>query len=271
MSREWNAVGNGFCENLLYGFPEYGNALSSWFISLIGLYGLFFSRVQSGGWRWLYGLYAWSGVGSFLFHWYGYRFYGQLDTVPLLIASWILVYESWKVVLEQIKQFWLRDKIIDLLCLFTTMSLVLTLSARSVDGRPWGMQVTFTKAFAIPQLLSCSTLLILWLQWRKNHQIDNSTAFRYVLIGFLLAAVSAIVWIATEPYCRQRDDGNELKYPAIPYLYTHVIWHIGIIWGAHMLIQVGIYFDYLNRGESVRFVTEGIWYKLFPLVEWRAN
>lgn len=275
-NREWNAIGNGFCENLVYGgFPEYANAYSSWFITLIGVYGLFYSKIQSTTFRWLYSFYLWSGIGSFLFHYYGYRFYGQLDTVPLLLASWILVYESWRIVLEKFDclktqsgwRFEVCEKFLDTIALGCTLALTLTLSARAVGGRPWGMEITFTKAFATPQLLSCASLPIMWLQRRNDRTEGVSVAFRYVLYGFVIALSSAILWLATEPYCRVTDEQGEYKYPAIKYLYTHVVWHIGIIWGAHYLIQVGLFFDCLNRGIRVRFKTNNF-YKVFPIVEY---
>lgn len=276
-NNEWDTVGGGFCENLLYGFPEYANSISSWFISFIGLWGLVLSLHNSHVMRWIYSLYAWAGVGSFLFHWYGYRFYGHLDVVPLLISSWLVVYEGWRIVFEKmcIHNYYngVLDKIYDFMAFSCSFALVLTLCVRVVRGEPWGINLSFTQLFAIPQLIALACLPAMYLQWKGDDYVVTKSAFRYLLTGFLLALCSAIIWLSTEPFCKERDENGELKYPIIQYMFTHTLWHIGIIWGAHIILQSAIYFDMRTDGNRPIYVSGGnsrvmrFIFFIFPIVK----
>lgn len=100
---QWNYIGNGFCENLIDGYPEYFNSVTSIFISLIGLWGLFSSKVKSDILFNIHTYFTLAGIGSFLFHYVGYSFYGRLDTIPMLLASWEIAYLAWEGVIEGCK------------------------------------------------------------------------------------------------------------------------------------------------------------------------
>ena len=243
----WDRVYRGFCEYQLNGHPEWGNTLSSLVITAIACYGLYANRIHQDAYRLVYALYAVTGIGSAMYHATGYAFWGQLDTIPMLISSWIIVYKAWEVVLRRLLATTAEvvyDKIADTFAIIVAVLLCFSLAFRGVSGDPYGIDLSFNALFAAPQLVTATALVAAYFAFRGVDAPTRPT-FRYLFAGVVVVVFSALLWLATEPYCAD--------HPWLAYLFAHSVWHIGVIWGAHLAIQAVMMLDLLHRKENPEY------------------
>ena len=78
---EYHTIVSNFCERRIYPYqPEYYNAITALFISLIGLKG-----IKKHKTHYIITLIYWSiftnGIYSFLYHWYGWHIFRILDEI----------------------------------------------------------------------------------------------------------------------------------------------------------------------------------------------
>lgn len=82
-----------FCEKKLYpNQPEYLNAYSALYLSLISLYNLPQYKAYNGI-TLIYSNIFINGIGSFLYHWYGWYIFKLLDETTMIMAIWISISE----------------------------------------------------------------------------------------------------------------------------------------------------------------------------------
>jgi hypothetical protein len=256
----WDRVGGGFCENLIAGFPEQANSWSSVFIAFIGFVGLFISSLNEIPSRKIYSGMICAGIGSFMFHWAGYAFYGYLDVIPMFLVSWFLNELVWTAVIEAFTVYGHKgqDLLLDLTTLITNGCLIFTLANDRVSGSPWGIDVGFTASFAAPQFTTAiGVVILLWRFWGDLPRIVKKHSF----IGIAILSISALIWVSTEPNCKEN---GVLRNNALAY--THMIWHIGFSWGAHFVIQAIIFLE-LSISEMNPNYREGRFYQFFPIVD----
>jgi hypothetical protein len=263
----WNSLAKNFCEGINDGFPENFNAFTSiLFILPMGMWGLLRSKLRNDLTRFIYVFLALNGVGSFLLHYYGYRFYGLLDTITLNLVSWFLNYFVIVIVLNSIRQKVniseeISDKILDLTCLVDMCFCLFFIMNDSVSGKPWGIEVTFAEGFAICQIFTILCCIFLCIFHRSN-----KVFVIYTSVGMVYLLVAVVIWISTEPYCVKGEDNPKF------YDYTHGLWHIFSIHSSHMIIQSLFYIDVLTKGGKSGYVTSDnkfmkVIYYLFPIAE----
>lgn len=266
MSNNWDHIGKNFCEGIEDGYPEYFNALTAiLFISPLGLWGLLASKLKSDISRLIYIFLIYNGVGSFLYHFYGYRFYGLLDTITLNFASWFVNYLAFKslftLFLKNMNDYVLNSTLDFVLFLDIAFALFFHLND-AVTGKPWGIDVSFEEGFAIAQLTTVTLCIALVIIHRSYTEL---VIYMSVGLGYLLFAV--LLWVLTEPDCRSsgRIQSNFDRY-------THGLWHIFSIHSSHMIIQCLFYCDMLSQGRETFFIrgknlfTKIIFY-LFPITD----
>jgi apolipoprotein N-acyltransferase len=88
----WDAPVRHFCESAHEDGPEVWSAVSSLFITLIALVGLFRGRHNNSLSKLCYAVLAWCGVGSFSFHWTLAEAWSFFDTFPMTIAAVLGIY-----------------------------------------------------------------------------------------------------------------------------------------------------------------------------------
>ncbi len=269
MSYNWNDVLYPFCESLLHGYPEYGNSISSFIYCFVGFWGMFMSQYDSDVFRLIFASYIHCGIGSFLYHAYGYRFYGLMDILPMMLLSWLLVYKifsiySYRLLFNSHPNVY--DKLCDFMATFCVISLFFSIGfSVGYAGHPWGIKVNFTTVFVVPQLINIFLILTSFLIFGTSSK-DDRLARKHMIVGFLMCVAGATIWLSTEPRCRLQNEDGTYKYPYLPYIPSHLIWHICMAMGSYMMITTGIYYDMLNQKTLCRF-RDGWFYRIFPLVE----
>ncbi len=262
----WDRQYDGFCEYIANGRPEVFNVITSVFILFIGIWGLFINSLRSELVRFIYALFIMTGCGSIGLHVTGYNFWSKMDAFPMLILCYTMNYITWSAVFYTFLRP--KSKILDLCHDFTmlvTMGFCLTwtLSARAVRGYPYDIELELEQYFAFPVLSSCVGAVILYIYYRRNN--CNRRILTYFLIGIGSLVFSSVLWLAIEPECQEARDAGKKDFSPF-FNYSHGIWHVGVSYGAHLLIQNILYLKYFIKQERPIF-RSGFIYKIFPLVE----
>lgn len=187
-----------FCEKRLYGNPEYLSAFSSLFISLIPIYSLKYSYIQTKLVINIYLLLIITGLTSFGYHWTGWYIFKHLDEIPMVLSIWLGLLFSQKSIIS----------------FFTiNMYVVLLLAFNTHDT----FQNFFPLFFGIP----LASLIPITL---KNKNIMTIERFRTTLFGLIVIGFSAFVWIISEIFCCKQ------------LIWAHSIWHMGIGFGINNIL-----------------------------------
>jgi hypothetical protein len=240
----WNSIGKNFCEGLLDGYPENFNAFTAiLFILPLGLWGLLKSNLKNDLTRFIYVFLSLNGIGSFLLHYYGYRFYGLLDTITLNLVGWILNYFVLVILLNTIKQKvnlseFIYHITLDIIAFIDISFCLFFILNDSVNGKPWGINVTFAEGFGICQIFTTVCCVILCILHK-----DELKFIIYNSIGLVYLLLAVIIWLSTEPRCL---DGDYQPF----YKYTHGLWHIFSIHASHIIIQSLFYINIIVKGEK---------------------
>lgn len=263
---EWTDLEDGFCESIISGPPEYGGSISSIFLVIFGLLGLFMSRNHNILIRVASSALTVTGFGSIMYHWTLYAGWGFVDSIPMLISSWIGGYMSLdmiiykKIVVERNNRK-LYEKVssaiglvyIGLMCASICMSIT------------EGISKYFSIMFLVAELSIAMSLIIIRV---KTHiyMIGEVRAFRVMYIGFGSSVLGAIIWFTVENLCRK--DG----FKWMRYMQMHSFWHFSISFGMYYLMQFFIFVHAYDVGNNPYFVTSEKWkwfYRLIPVVEYR--
>lgn len=253
----WNSVEGGFCEQIIDGFPEKANSITSWFIFCIGALGLANANsivsVINPLYSLVYSSIMINGIASFLFHYYGYSLYGSFDGISMLVATWTLNHVTWSVLFRRASNRY-RAVLNTLTIVVINTCFVLSTSATNNSGFP----LSFTAMFAIPVIII--VLLITYLLYTEREPYSR-IVIKYTCLGFLLMIIAATLWLKTEPRC----DENKKTVPRW-FAYMHAVWHVGFSWGSYLTIQGFIMF---SEHSTVLYTTKR-WFRwivyLFPIL-----
>eukprot|EP01084_Bolivina_argentea_P206975 353241_1 len=164
---EWNAQLDGFCESNLNTEFEYGNIFSSLCILLFGVYGL--KQLPSSIhkhtfiWHLAYDLLICIGIGSTMFHYQLTVFWGLLDSLPMLLIAFILLYYGFALIFRlkidshacvdsNTKWFHFISKSLGLLIIFCALSsIILT----ALYGQHHDLFIIICTALLIIILMTC--------------------------------------------------------------------------------------------------------------------
>jgi len=263
---EWTIIEEKrFCESYIYGIPEYVNSFTSIFIFIFGLLLIYINNNTNIIIRFIASSFTITGIGSFYYHWTFHRGAGLMDTLPMLVSSYLGAYMSLDIILYKIfkKDHGHRAKLgacrseprerSDLganlgdrrstrdlyeilsgtLCLLIASGLYISIIFVSLTDSNNG---TFDILFAIPNILILfGSLFIRFYIFAGNDNLELKKSFIYLTIGLSSIIFSAILWIITELTCE--------VHTWTRYLYAHGIWHIGVSYGFYNLI---IFFIFIN-------------------------
>lgn len=259
---KWNDLANGFCEGIVSGPPEYVSSVTSIAMLFYGLMGLFVTRNHNVLIRITSAMLAVTGVGSFMYHWTWYQGWGQLDGIPMMIASYLGLFQIMDLLFY--KKISLDDnnkrkyELIsgaNALMLMSMMLISLSLSVTDDTSH------LFTILFALPEVMMalCIVATKCTIQTRdKSLPIEKEilTAYRVGYRGILTAVVAAVIWVLSENLCPYN--------PWLRYTYMHGIWHIAISAGMYNIMQFMVFLYSYYKNLDPYFVTSNTWYgKLF--------
>ena len=272
---KWRVEDDSFCESLIYGAPEYVNSFTSLIILFFGVFLLFLTKCNNALIRLVSASIAITGIGSFAFHWTLWTSTGLLDTVPMLVASYVASYLSMDLILYKYvkidkKEIRIYEICSNILALITMCALYPAIMITAIDG---SNNPTFDILFAIPNVIIIfSTLFMRFYTFKyyynniANNDLfsDVKRSFISVLIGLSSAAFGAILWFVTELNCDE--------YDWMKYTFAHGIWHIGMSYGYYQLMVFFIYMNALIRGKNPYYKVGDTKYKKYlyyflPVVE----
>lgn len=231
----WKRLYGGSCESRMLGsYPEYFNAFSSLFIFSVGFLYLLLTNLEHLPMRIAYSSLSFNGIGSFLYHYYGYAFYSSLDINPIFLTSWTFSMHVW---LSCISFGKLRDFIV----LFCVTWFLFSISITSYKGFKGPLYaLNFLTLFIIPQVVTIVgivTMLIIHHRKIFINRVCNWRLIIYSLIGVLSLVSGVIVWTLTEPKCEKEVHPSYNGF----LLVSHAWWHISFIYGFHLIFQVILY------------------------------
>jgi hypothetical protein len=270
---DWDLEAPGFCESLVSGPPEYVGAFTSLFMTLFGSMGLFLSRNTNILGRVIAASLTFTGIGSLGYHWSLYAGWGMLDSIPMLISSWLGGYFAFDAILYKevaIKKNLRRDYELysSLLSLPFITALVVSIVFSVTDNVP---NQLFTITFLVSELLIAVSVIL--IRFLSHHELAGNEefhqAFTYMYAGVGTAVSAAIIWAIVENMCIL--PGNEW----MRYTYAHGFWHFGISLGMYYLIQFFIFVHAHNIGNEPYFIKrngfQGVLFKIFPAVEFHGQ
>ena len=195
-----------FCEGKINGIPEVWNTVSSLFISYVAFCALKYSNLTSNI-RSIYYLLFLNGIGSMGYHWVikgslGYV-WKMLDQFTMILALWLGVTICIRLCNNSNTE------------LYTIHSLnigMLIFSSCEYDE-------LFRTAFGLEALL----LIKYYNQLTRRLYINDF--YNFGKQGLYISVFAGLFWIMTELFCN--------KY----LILGHTVWHIGISYGMHLLLQ----------------------------------
>lgn len=242
-----------FCEHFAYSddpyapnIHEYANSFSAIFMCIFGCLGLFRSQYRSVIVRVTSALIAINGVASFLYHWTLYNFYGQFDTVSMIIPVYMGCIGAYDTILRH----WLKrryhserlyDIVTSIVILIFCALLTLSLSAMSVTG----LDIDFSSYFVFAQLFVIGVLPLYIFAFPSDGDENIIMARKYLVLGFIVGITSGILWFSTELPCR---DNHKLAWT-----FSHAIWHFGISYSMFFLIVAITFYNNYTLGLRPSF------------------
>jgi len=234
-------IDHGFCES--HGnelpYPEMTNFYSSFFISFIGLLGLylnFVGKLKSKIISIIYSLFFINGIGAAGFHYTQQKGWGVIDELSMMIAisvgSLYLYSITFRTLKIYFKNYYIHI-IFSILCVsYLIFGFTLSLF---IDTREY---------FPLIFLTPCLSLIPPLIYINKIYYINDKTNASLILKrGMSLSILNGIIWNISESLC--------IYYPFIKYLYLHAFWHIGFSYGMFLICEFCCHFQlYLTRKKK---------------------
>lgn len=238
-------IDHGFCESMgeQLPYPELTNFYSSFFISFIGLIGLylnFTSNLKSKIIAMTYGLFFINGIGAAGFHYTQQKGWGVIDELSMMIAVslgslylYIMVFKT-----ENIKY---NNYVLNIIFSISCVAYLIFGYSLSLfdDTRDF-----FPIIFTIPTVSLLPPLYFIDTHYYKN---DTTGASNMMKKGVYLCIITAIIWGFSENLC--------FHYHFIKNLYLHSVWHIGFSYGMFLICEYCCHFQlYLRFNKKYKIV-----------------
>ena len=226
---DFHQFDHNFCESAIYSstqHPEYLNAISSLFITFIGLNGLRKPRLHMLL-SMMYSCLAVNGVLSYLYHYYNSIGYGLLDRMSMILLGMNTSYIFYTTV-KRLKIFQLsfyKNTAIHL-SIVTYYSFLLTVAGLHKE-------LLFNIMFA----LFLVSIIGYMFTVSKTVKLD-SKILDLGWRGVKYIIYSGVFWLTTEGLC------NHLFF--IKYLFGHVWWHVFVSYGGYLVSLVASYIFLLD-------------------------
>ena len=235
----FNDFDHNFCESTIYSetqHPEYINAISSLFITFIGINGLLTPSITFSLSS-LYCAFIINGVSSCLYHYYNTIGYGLLDRMSMILIAMtsinLFINKIYKLLqIMQFRNICIISMIIHL-CSIIYFCILYTIVALHLE-------TIFNCMFA---LFLCS-LCILTYYINKYYLILKIPLALINLEkrGIKLIICSGIFWIISEKLCYSNV--------IIKYLFGHLWWHICVSYGGYLVSLVPHYMDLQSQSNN---------------------
>ena len=251
---DFNLFDHNFCEATLYStgqHPEYLNAISSLFITFVGLNGMrkphltFLLSL-------VYACLSVNGVLSFLYHYYNSIGYGLLDRMSMVLLALNTTYmfvQSLKnehsIILSNTRNILLHVTII------SYYSMLLTVAGLHKE-------ILFNIMFAL--FLGSIVYYMYKIHLLSNNTVSSSAEpnnLKFIALlnkiplkihnigwkGVRYIVYSGIFWLSTEALCYQ--------FSFIKYLFGHVWWHVFVSYGGYMVSIVPHYIHMVKYQDDM--------------------
>lgn len=227
---DFNLFDHNFCEATLYStiqHPEYLNAISSLFITFVGLNGMrkpHLTLLLSLS----YACLSVNGILSFMYHYYNSIGYGLLDRMSMVLLALNTTYmfvQSLNILSKTTKVF-LHGTII------SYYSILLTVAGLHKE-------VLFNIMFALFLLSIIGYMYIICILYNIIPLKIHNIGWR----GVQYIVYSGIFWLGTEALCYQ--------FSFIKYLFGHVWWHIFVSYGGYLVSIVPHYIHMVNHQDDM--------------------
>lgn len=228
---DYDAVVNKFCEKRLWGNPEVNSAVSALFITYTGYVGFRHSVIVNTLCYHLLSLLIINGIGSFLYHWWGWYIFKHMDEVPMIVAVWFGI-------IHILNSY--HSKLMFLLCdvVFVTILTINTIP---------DFQIFFPVLFGVP--LASMVPLICYEISQHTHRLHKKKALLLAAKGIVMCCCSAILWVVSEMYC------------SVLLFFAHSLWHIGMALGLYHVIIALNYLDVTSE------YTLCLHHRVFPVIK----
>ena len=228
-------IDHGFCESHGYNLPhpEIINYYTSFFISFIGLLGLylnFLNHNHSQMINLINCLIVVNGLGAAGFHYTQQKGWSVIDELSMMMALILGTSYSFSLLLKyKIKSNYYKLRmLLDIIlnCIFSFYLIFFYTITLFVESRKY-----FPIIFFFP-----SISLLVPVYFFKNYYIINNKKEIFLLNYSLKCCLySFFLWLFTEIFCD--------KIPFLKYFPGHGIWHIGFSYGMFLLIQFLLHFS----------------------------
>ena len=265
----FNNYDHNFCESSIYSnnkHPEYINALSSLFITFIGINALVKQLVyRERGYELnsflhsiLYSALIVNGITSSLYHYYNNIGWGLMDRISMIIIamSSVILFQSIInsiLILKKYKNIIIINNIINII-ITSYFTILFTIAGLHMESL-FNIMFSFFLIFLVFMVYIINT-----------HFIMLEIPYQLVILsnrGILYVTISGIFWIITELLCN--------KFTFIKYLFGHVWWHIFVSYGGYLisLIPLYVYMKQNNYKIKINIVYDN--FNIPYLIFYRVN
>jgi len=223
----FNQFDHNFCESTIYTegrHPEYFNALSSLFITFIGLNAMRKPHLTIFFYM-MYACLAVNGILSLLYHYHNSIGYGLLDRMSMVLLGFSTSYICYTSI-KKLTNFSFYTNIIIHLSIVSYYSFLLTIAGLHNEIVFNALFTAFLGSIAL--YMYAIKMYIFYNEIHIDQQV-LSLGWKGVRCIF----TSAVFWIVTEGLC------SHLSF--IKYLFGHVWWHIFVSYGGYLVSIVPRY------------------------------
>jgi hypothetical protein len=231
---------HNFCESSIYSLtphPEYLNAISSLFISFIGL-NAFFKSSTDFLLQILYSSLLINGVTSCFYHYYNNIGWGLLDRMSMILiatsSTYTFMYHLDKII--RINRIENTSLMMNTLHVLVTSYFTLLFSIAGLH-----LETLFNILFGF-FLLSLVGYMYLFDKYQNNLKIPKQI-ISFGWDGIKYIAISGAFWIITENLC------SHIIF--IKYLFGHVWWHIFVSYGGYLFSLVPNYLTLKDENNII--------------------
>jgi hypothetical protein len=213
-----------FCESTLFnGCPEYVNVISSLyfcFVSFINFKYTTYHKLYTE--IFTYNLFMFAlGVASIVYHSMCNTYGKLLDETAMLLLVCLIIINYIHVIISNVVIKFIMGCLVILYCITIIIINVVYMNI-----------ILFSICFMIPII---STIIHFEYNIRYYVKLNVYTlAIWHMNVG--VAIISCLMWIITELFCEY-----------VGYLFGHAIWHVGMCWFVHHIIQLIIYINDKRR------------------------
>jgi len=237
---DFNSFDHNFCESTIYSFdphPEYLNAISSLFITFIGL-NAFFKPGTDFLLQILYSSLVINGITSSFYHYYNNIGWGLLDRMSMILiatsSTYIFMYHLDKII--RINRLENTNFLMKLLHILVTTYFTILFTVAGLH-----LETLFNVLFGL-FLASLVAYMYLFDKYQNTLKIPKQI-INFGWDGIKYIALSGVFWIVTENLC------SHIFF--IKYLFGHVLWHIFVSYGGYMFSLVPNYLTLKDENNIV--------------------